>query len=91
MSEVYIYSIKDKVTGEFMNPFYCRNEDEAKRIFAHNISKIEIWKENAEQFELYDLGLLNTETGIIIGNDQPNPDPIVCHPELICKGTDLIG
>lgn len=90
MDEFLIVAVKDKVAGKFMTPMFTENQETAKRIFTYQIGKIDIWKENPEQFELYDLGLFCATTGNIIGNDE-NPDsyPII-HPELICKGTDLI-
>ena len=74
-----------------MTPIFCHNHDEAKRLFKYQLENTPTWKENAEQFQLYDLGLLDIETGNIIGNDDHcDKDVPVCHPELICKGTDLI-
>lgn len=92
MAEFIIISVKDKLTGELMQPLFVHNHDEGKRLFKHQLESIEIWKENPEQFELYDLGLFDTNTGNIIGNDEKfstEMAPII-HPELICKGTDLI-
>lgn len=92
MAEFIIVSVKDKTMGEFMNPMFVHNQEEAKRLFKYQLTSNPIWKDNAEQFEMYDLGLLDTQTGNIIGNDEEplnNLAPTI-HPELICKGTDLI-
>ena len=90
--EFIIISVKDKVTKEFMQPVFVHNHDEAKRLFAFQIEKTELWKENIEQFELYDLGLFDSESGNIIGNDETFDTDLatVLHPELICKGSDLL-
>lgn len=88
--EFLIIAVKDKVAEKFMQPIFTENKETAKRLFATQLSKIEIWKENPEQFELYDLGLYCEDSGNIVGNNEnPESFPII-HPELICKGTDLI-
>lgn len=86
-----IISVKDKVTGEHLQPTFVHNHDESKRLFKYQLESNPIWKSNPEQFELYDLGLLDTCTGNIIGND-PGEDGfgITIHPELICKAQDLL-
>lgn len=90
--EFIIISVKDKVMGELMTPQFVRNQEEGKRLFAYQLKNNPIWKENPEQFELYDLGLFDSNTGNIIGNDEKFTTDMapVLHPELICKGTDLI-
>lgn len=80
-----IVSIKDKVTGEHLSPIYVHNTEEAKRVFAYQIESNQMWKDNAEQFEMYKLGNLDTTTGTISDDDWNN----VIKTELICKGTDL--
>ena len=90
MEEFLIVAVKDRVAGKFMQPMFTENTDTAKRIFAYQLKTIDIWKENPEQFDLYDLGLFCVDSGNIVGNDEnPESYPII-HPELICKGTDLI-
>ena len=89
--EFIIISVKDKITGEFMSPQFVHNEEDAKRLFAYQLKNNPIWNENTEQFELYNLGILDTKTGNIVGNDEmPFSDVPIIHPELICKGLDLI-
>ena len=89
--EFIIISVKDKITGEMLAPQFVHNQDEAKRLFAYQLKSNPIWNENIEQFELYDLGLFDSCTGNIIGNDElPFGDTPTIHPELICKGVDLI-
>lgn len=87
-----IISVKDTCMKELMTPQFVRNTDEAKRLFAYQLKNNLIWKDNPEQFELYDLGLFDSESGNIIGNDEKFSTEIapVIHPKLICKGTDLI-
>lgn len=90
--EFIIAAVKDKIMGEMLQPIFVHNQDEAKRFFQHQLKSNPIWKENPEQFELYDLGLFDSSTGNICGNDEKfntNIAPII-HPELICKGTDIL-
>lgn len=92
MAELLIVAVKDTCTGEVLSPTYVHNHDEAKRIFAYQMENTKLWKNNAEQFLLLDLGMLDTLTGNIIGNDEPGSikDTPIIHPEIICKGTDIV-
>lgn len=93
MAEFIIVSVKDTVTGEFLSPQYVHNHEEAKRLFRYQLANTPTWLENSEQFEMYDLGMLDTTTGNIFGNDEPgtmNDIPVI-HPELICKGNDILA
>lgn len=88
--EFIIASVRDKVTGEHLQPMFFHNQEEAKRMFAYQLENNEIWKNNPEQFELFDLGLLDTNTGNIIGNDEgPDGFGVIIHPEIICKALDI--
>ena len=84
-------AVKDTCAGIFMNPMYVENVEVAKRAFASQGQNINMWKENPKQFELYNLGKINKETGVIIGNDEGPLDQPVIHPEYICNLADLIG
>ena len=82
-----IVSVKDKVTEQFLQPIFVHNEEEAKRVFAYQLQSNPLWKDNAEQFEIYNMGWFDTERGTISGIDQKQE----FRNELICKGTDLYG
>lgn len=87
-----IMSIKDKVTNEFMTPFYVHNIEEGARAFKFNLTKTELWKDNAEQFELYTLGILDTNTGNIIGSTPNHEGEIdTLHPDMNYKGNDILS
>lgn len=93
MAEFIIAAVKDNTMKEMLQPIFVHNHDEAKRFFAYQLNSNGIWKDNPDQFELYDLGLFDSETGNIIGNDEkPAADgfAVVIHPELICKGIDIL-
>lgn len=91
--KLIIVSIKDKTTGEYLTPVYVHNQDEAARLFKYQLSKTEIWAQNAEQFEMYELGVLDTVSGNITGI-EPNKETgsnDVLHPDLIFKGSDILS
>lgn len=66
MEKFYIISVKDELTGTFLQPTFGENIDALKRIFTTQINTIAIWKENASDFSLYQLGYFDQETGEII-------------------------
>lgn len=77
-----VYTIKDKITEQFMQPIYLHNEDEAKRLFSYQLENTPLWKDNAEQFYLFKTACFDQESGVTIGLNEP---------DLICKGNDLIS
>lgn len=82
-------AVKDKVAEKFMTPVFTENTETAKRIFAYQGTKVDMWKENPEQFELYAVGVFNMDTGEI-NSIVERTEKGACKPELICKLTDLI-
>ena len=94
-----LVSVKDKITGEFMNPIPCHNDEDAKRLFSIQIDRNEIWRKNPEQFEMYILGELDTKSGnLSVHVNEEEMDELnikydkipVIHPEFLCKGTDIL-
>ena len=63
---VSIYSVKDELSNEFMQPALISNDDLAKRQFKTQVNTITLWKENASDYSLYKIGSFNNETGEII-------------------------
>lgn len=59
-----LYSIYDKVAKRYNAPFMCENEEVAKRSFNASVKGLE-W---AFDFELYQLGDIDLETGKITPN-----------------------
>lgn len=57
-----LFSIYDKVAKRYNAPFMCENEEVAKRSFNASVKGLD-W---AYDFELYQLGDINLETGDII-------------------------
>lgn len=93
MARLIMISIKDKVTGEFLSPIYVHNQEEAARIFKYQLSTTDLWKENAEQFEMYEMAVLDTTTGnlIAIEPDKTTGENIILHPDMIFKGIDILS
>ena len=78
--EFTIYSVKDELTGLFLQPMFIQSEGEALRIFEHMVNTNGIWKSNAGQFNLFKLGTFNEKTGISDYNT----------PELVQGGTTVV-
>lgn len=65
--EYLMYSVKDELTGKFMNPMFVERSDhaetEATRQFKSNMNNIKLWKDNPNDFSLYLVGLFDDESG----------------------------
>lgn len=83
-----MYAVKDTVAENFLEPLFVDNEAQAKRWFASNIKNIPLWRENAEQFELYRIGEWDGNKGVITGKGLK---PGTAEGKFVCKGSDLIG
>ena len=93
MARLIMVSIKDKVTNEFLSPVYVHNQEEAARLFKYQLNNTELWKDNADQFEMYTIGILDTNTGNIMGAtpDIETKDVLTLHPDMIFKGIDILS
>lgn len=65
-----MYSVKDELTGKFMQPMYLDETDDitlcdqlAIRQFKSQINNIQLWKDNASDYSLYLVGRFNDEEG----------------------------
>lgn len=62
-----MYSVKDELTGKFMNPMFTEANDLsdslATREFRTNLNSIKLWKENPTDYSLYKVGYFDDETG----------------------------
>ena len=54
-----IYTVKDEMTGSFLNPAVIKTDEEAKRMFKYQINNTPIWTDNPEDFSLYKVGTLS--------------------------------
>lgn len=62
-----MYSVKDEMTGKFMNPMFIEAEEQADRLairqFKSNLNNIQLWKDNPNDYSLYLVGTFDDETG----------------------------
>lgn len=62
-----MYAVKDEMTGKFMNPMFVEDNELADNLairdFKTNVNKIELWKQNANDFSLYKVGIYDDENG----------------------------
>ena len=60
-----IVAVKDNLVENFMQPTFVGTLAEAQRLFEYQINSIELWKNNASDYELWSLGKYDAETGAI--------------------------
>lgn len=65
-----MYSVKDEMTGKFMNPMFVEEgenaDTEAIRQFRSNVLNIQLWKDNPSDFNLYLVGRFSDVDGASI-------------------------
>lgn len=60
-----LYTVKDKISGEFAPPFLARTDPAAVRTFQHMLQGDKI--AYAEDFELYRIGEYDVDSGSVQG------------------------
>lgn len=64
-----MYSVKDELTGKFMNPMFIEQDDHCEalaiRQFRSNVNNIKLWKDNPNDYSLYLVGIFDDESGAI--------------------------
>lgn len=78
--EKKVYSIKDNVAGEFSQPFYCNNDDVAKRIVTNSFLSSKDVKLHSCDYYLFCLGSFDISNGKIFSD-----------PAVICCLSDLLS
>lgn len=67
MSRYKMYSVKDELTGKFMNPLFVEEGEIsaqlATRQFASQVNSIQLWKDNPSDYSLYEVGIFDDESG----------------------------
>lgn len=73
MAYFLMYSVKDEMTGKFMSPMFVeageteKEKEAADRLatrqFKSNLNNIQLWKDNANDYSLFRVGMFNDETG----------------------------
>lgn len=77
-----IYSMRDKLTG-YSQPTFELYDAVAMRNFEHAVMAAQgLFKTHPEDFDLYHLGVFDTETGIISGGAD--------SPRLVLAGSSVV-
>lgn len=67
MSKFNMYSVKDVMTGKFMNPLFIEEGEMANQLaerqFKSQINNIQLWKDNPNDYDLYLVGKFDDESG----------------------------
>lgn len=62
-----MYSVKDELTGKFMQPMFIEQDETADNLavrqFKSNLNNITLWKDNPNDFSLYLVGVFDDEAG----------------------------
>lgn len=85
-----MYSVKDEMTGKFMSPMFVEGGETEKekeaadrlaiRQFKSNLNNIQLWKDNANDYSLFRVGMFNDETGA-------NSIPLI----KVCSGRSVLN
>ena len=59
-----VYSVKDELTGKFLQPIFMEDDPVAIRWFKYVLNKTDMWKTNAAMYSLYKLGTFNDVQGL---------------------------
>lgn len=67
MSRYNMYSVKDELTGKFMNPLFVEEGEIADQLairqFTSQVNSIQLWKDNPNDYSLYIVGKFDDELG----------------------------
>lgn len=62
-----MYSVKDELTGRFMNPLYVEQGEYSKpmaeRQFKSQLNNIQLWKDNPSDYSLFLVGVFDDTEG----------------------------
>lgn len=62
-----MYSVKDEMTGKFMNPLFVEQGEYADRLaerqFKSQVNAIQLWKDNPNDYGLYLVGYFDDING----------------------------
>lgn len=60
-----IVAVYDNLTEAYLEPKFFSTLAEAQRVFTYQINNIDLWRENAGDYDLYSLGKYDSEQGFI--------------------------
>lgn len=75
-----MYSVKDELSGKFLQPVYHETDELAMRWFKYVINNTDMWRYNAAMYTLYKIGTFNDCLGL---TDYQ-------APELIAGGVSVL-
>lgn len=78
--EKKLYSIKDNVAGEFSQPFYCNNDEVAKRIVINSFLSSEGVRLHSSDYYLYSIASFDISNGDVCRALEK----ICCLSDLLC-------
>lgn len=65
--EYSMYSVKDELTGKFMSPMFVEKDEYAEkqaiRQFKSNLNNIKLWKDNPNDYSLWEVGVFDDMSG----------------------------
>lgn len=67
MAEYLMCAVKDELNETFLNPVFSPDEKDILRLFEYQVNNTPLWKDNASDFSIYQLGYYNEITGEVRG------------------------
>ena len=58
-----VVAVYDNLTEAYLEPHFFGTLVEAQRVFTYQINNIDLWRENAGDYDLYSLGRFDAEEG----------------------------
>lgn len=58
-----VVAVYDNLTEAYLEPHFFGTLAEAQRVFTYQINNIDLWRENAGDYDLYSLGRFDAEEG----------------------------
>ena len=68
MKTFQVVAVFDNLAESFLQPTFIESEEQAIRLFTHQINNIPLWKDNSTDFELYKLGEYDAENGMLVSD-----------------------
>lgn len=83
MTIYIVCAVRDRAMDAFMQPFFCQARGVANRSFADEINKKDSpFHAHPEDFDLYELGVYDDNTGFIKSHERP---------EMLAIGKDQVS
>lgn len=63
-----VVAVYDNLTEAYLEPHFFGTLAEAQRVFTYQINNIDLWRENAGDYDLFCLGRFDAEQGQLISD-----------------------